>query len=702
MRNDNLKLFAVSFVMLFLEIFLIRWISTEVRIFAYVSNLVLLACFLGIGVGCYFSKKNSNVLITIGMLTFLSLAAKSQPFQYITDMLSGFSDSVIWFEAMEANNLIPALTGTLLTVFMFLMISTVFIPLGQILGRLLDKHSNIIVGYSVNVAASLIGIWVFNIFSFFYTKPWIWFAFSLIILLFFIPRTKLNIFLAGSASILILLLTGMPNGSLLTVWSPYQKLDIYYNIYSGVQNGYVLKVNNVGYMSLLDLSEDFIKRYSEQYDINMREYNQYELPYRFVDGKDTALIVGAGAGNDAAGALRSGVKDIDAVEIDPGIYKLGLGLHPERPYEHDNVNVVIDDARAFFKKTKKKYNIISFGLLDSHTLSSNYNNMRLDHYIYTEESFQDCKKILKEDGVVSVIFEPQRRWIAERIYGLLKKTFKDTPYAFFVRSFRGCYGWGGIMFITGNNLDRLKKIVESKSGLKDFINKNSTEFKDGVKLTTDDWPYLYIEKSGIPRMYLLIVISILAMLLLARRFLISSENKRINMHFFFLGCAFLLLEFQNISKAALLFGSTWIVNSYIISSILFLILLANLFVYYFKIKNLRLLYLLLLSSVAILYVIPIDIFNVFGYWVKSILIVLILNLPIFFAGVIFINSFKNASSKDVAFGSNLIGAVVGGLLETLSFITGVKSLLLLVFLLYIMSFLFLNKNQIEGGLGAVK
>ena len=111
MPIHNLKLFAVSFVMLFLEILLIRWISTEVRIFAYVGNLVLLACFLGIGVGCFFSKKKENILITIGMLVLIVLSVRSEPFRHITDMLSGFSDSVIWYQAIRTQNLVTGLAG---------------------------------------------------------------------------------------------------------------------------------------------------------------------------------------------------------------------------------------------------------------------------------------------------------------------------------------------------------------------------------------------------------------------------------------------------------------------------------------------------------------------------------------------------------------------------------------------------------------
>ena len=682
MNKYNFKLFAVSFVMLFLEIFLIRWISTEIRVFAYVSNLVLLACFLGIGIGCYIAKKPANLLITILMLMVISLAVVSGPFKEITSMLSNFSDSVIWGQSLKPASMVPVINATLLTIFMFLMILTAFIPLGQVLGKLLDEHNNVIIGYSVNILGSLIGIWFFNICSFFSTNPWVWFTLALAILLFFVPRKKLDMSIAVSVSLLVLLLTGILSPNALILWSPYQKLSVSSNVYKGIHNGYTVEVNNTGYMGIMDLSESFIKQYPRRYNINQRKFNIYELPYQFVDNKDSALIVGAGGGNDVAGAIRSGVEEIDAVEIDPGIYRLGLALHPEHPYENEKVTVTIDDARAFLKKTKKKYDIITVGLLDSHTLSSNYNNMRLDHYVYTKESFQNMKEKLKKDGVLSVIFGVRRNWIGQRICLMLKEIFGDVPYVFSAGFTDARFGWHGTMFIAGKNPEKIRQAVSQNLDLKNYIEGRSLEFVGSVKSATDDWPYLYIQKPSIPTMYLLVIISIVVILLLAKRLFFNLNTSRVNKHFFFLGCAFLLLEFQNVSKSALLFGSTWIVNSYIISSILFLILAANLFVYYSKRRNPKIYYLPLLLSIVVSYLTPLDAFNVFGYWTKSILAVLILNLPIFFAGIIFIHSFKSTKSKDIALGSNLIGATTGGLLETLSFIVGIKALLILVFIFY--------------------
>jgi hypothetical protein len=693
MEAKNLRLFVISLVMLFLEILLIRWISTEVRIFAYVSNLVLLACFLGIGVGCYFAGRKENLLITFGALSLIALAVRSEPFRQITELLSGFSDAMIWYQIIGTLQFSLTLQGVFLTLLMFAMIVAAFIPLGQILGRCLDEHPRIIEGYSVNIVASLIGIWIFNIFSLYYTEPRLWFAFSLVILLFFVPRSVFGFALAGSAAALILLVVGFAPPRLISLWSPYQKLEVRPNFSQGIRNGYVVNVNNVGYMTLLDLSDHFIKNYPGPCDPKLRAFSQYDLPYAFAEKNPRVLIVGAGGGNDVAGALRHQPREIEAVEIDPGIVQLGLALHPEGPYENKKVRLTIDDARAFFKKTPGTYDLISFGLLDSHTLSSNYNNTRLDHYVYTEESFREARALLSRDGIISVIFAVQAPWIGERIYGLLKKVFGEVPYVFAVRSSDSCFGWGGTMFITGKNITALKQRVASNPELLDWLGRNRVAFSGRVKLTTDDWPYLYIKEAKIPRMFLLIMGVLLVLFLLAGRFVLTTGGGRVNWHFFFLGCAFLLLEFQNVSKATLLFGSTWAVNAYIISTILVLILLANLFVAVFRVQQRLPFYLLLWASIVTLYLVPLEAFNAFGFWAKTLLASTFLNLPIFFAGIIFILSFRDAQAKDRALGSNLIGAALGGLLESLSFMTGIKALILLVLVLYFLSFLFLGRKK---------
>ena len=50
-RRIKLELFLVSFLALYLEVALIRWIPGHLRIIAYYTNFVLLASFLGLSIG---------------------------------------------------------------------------------------------------------------------------------------------------------------------------------------------------------------------------------------------------------------------------------------------------------------------------------------------------------------------------------------------------------------------------------------------------------------------------------------------------------------------------------------------------------------------------------------------------------------------------------------------------------------------------
>ena len=130
---------------------------------------------------------------------------------------------------------------------------------------------------------------------------------------------------------------------------------------------------------------------------------------------------------------------------------------------------------------------------------------------------------------------------------------------------------------------------------------------------SDNWPYLYIRTPSIPAMYLFIIASLLVVFMVAGRLMDSGGSLTSSRHFFFLGCAFMLLEFQNVSKAALLFGATWLVNAYIISAILVLTLAANAVVYAFRVKNCVPVYAALAVSIIILYVVPPDLLNSSGY-----------------------------------------------------------------------------------------
>ena len=703
--------------MLFIEIALIRWVSTEARIFAYVHNLVLLSCFLGIGLGCYRAHSRIHLWKTPAALTALVLLVRlplefeigNRQFHLVRDttaMLSAFTDSLIWYEPASGSVLWLTALGLSATIVVFLLILVAFIPLGQILAKLLDDHPNTIAAYSWNVVASIAGIWAFAALSFVSMPPWVWFVaaytgIAALLVLSMGMRTRQLLLTFGLLSVVVVAIfwSQSNNESIETIWSPYQKLEVEpLASQRGIDQGYLVNVNNVGYMAMLDLSDRFVNQFPNVYDLSGRRCSQYDIPYQFHPSSERALILGAGAGNDAAGALRNNIQEVDAIEIDPGIYALGLRLHPEKPYSDTRVNVIIDDARSFMKRCQKTYDVVSFGLLDAHTLSSSYNNLRIDHYVYTVESFREAMALLNDNGILTVSFESQRPWIKQRIHDILWKVAGFPPLT--IEYAHNRYGWGGTMFVSGLDSTRVYDAPKINRELWNFVTPRTRDLTGDrstldpvpVKLTSDNWPYLYLETPSIPTMHLSIIL-ILTILIVASKKMILKRSARLDMHFFFLGAAFLLLEFQNISKSSLIFGSTWLVNAIMITAILILILLANLIVARLRPVGNNLLYGLLIASSMIAYFLPVSAFNSLDYWSKAILVSAILNLPILFAGIIFIKSFERTPAKDLAFGSNLLGAATGGLLESLSFLIGIHELLLVALGLYIMSWVFLRQKR---------
>ena len=61
--------------------------------------------------------------------------------------------------------------------------------------------------------------------------------------------------------------------------------------------------------------------------------------------------------------------------------------------------------------------------------------------------------------------------------------------------------------------------------------------------------------------------------------------------------------------------------------------------------------------------------------------------PIFCANVVFSHAFRDSLAADIAFASNLLGAMFGGMLEYIALALGYKGLLLFVIVFYVISYL---------------
>ena len=151
---------------------------------------------------------------------------------------------------------------------------------------------------------------------------------------------------------------------------------------------------------------------------------------------------------------------------------------------------------------------------------------------------------------------------------------------------------------------------------------------------------------------------------------------------FFLGMAFMLLEVKSLTTFALLFGSTWLVNSLVFFAILSSVLLAILVNRRFKFKRISVFYLLLFGVLLLNILLSPDALLLSNPILRYMLASVLAFTPVFLANIIFTNSFRDSETADIAFASNLLGIMVGGGMEYFSMLIGYRLLLIPVIVFY--------------------
>ncbi len=693
------RLVLVSVLGLFLELLMIRWVSSEVRVFAYLKNFVLIACFLGFGLGCYFCRRRVNLVVMLGPMLLITAVIKA-PIESIRQLivalpvLLGASAEVqVWGMPVLPHGLAGTagmLGATAVIVPLFALMALMFIPLGQMTGWYLEHAGNGIAGYTWNIAGSLGGILLYTLLCFLYQPPAVWLAVAGVLLLVAVWKQGL---VRASVVIVFLSCIGLamlvPPQPSIVYWSPYQKLTLAPVKNNGELTAYTLNTNDSWYQQVLDLSPRFVAAHPMWFQPADVPWNAYNIPYRFYPNPPSVLVLGSGMGNDVAAALRNGSFRVVAVEIDPLILKLGRELHFEAPYASPRVQTVVDDARSYLQNSREEFDLIVFSLLDSHTTASHYSNIRIDNYVYTVQALRAAKKLLRPDGVFIVKFQVNTPWIAGRLQALLQDVFGSTPLQ--VQSDYSEHTTGGRFFVTGSPARIGKALAEPEAAA--YVSRHAHFRMEAAPPTTDDWPYFYQRAPGLPLCILLISGAIILVWGWLMRSTTGHLVRVINWHFLFLGAGFMLLEAQIISRMALLFGTTWVVNSVVIAGLMVLIVLANILVARRPRFPVGYAYAGIFGTIALAYLIPMPWLLFTSFWLKACVATLVLCLPVFFAGIVFIRSFARAGFQGEALGSNLFGALIGGLVESLSLWLGLRALLILAAVFYAASAAVLGRSQ---------
>jgi len=680
MTKIIIGIFLTSFLILFQELVLIRWVPVQVRVAAYFPNCILLSAFLGLGLGSLLGKTKSILPLWPIALLIFQLAAYLASSIVFTANTEGEHLWLLYYDAPKDCLIIKSVLLPVLVI--FILSTLTFVSLGQLLGmylRAFSQRNKKLTGYTLDLCGSLCGILVFTMFSVSTFRPIWWFG------ILAVPGTVLllmNLSLKKSLSSLVALIAIITISYLAdstTVYSPYYAIDI--NPMS--EGGYELATNRSLHQVAAPIRNSNI--HTSKYFQNIQK--GYHLPYELLNRKiGRVLILGAGNGNDVATLLDLGAERIDAVEIDPIILEAGKRHHPDKPYSSDKVHTFVTDARNFLRNSTEKYDLIIFATLDSMTKLSALSNVRLDNFVYTEESIKEAKNHLIEGGGVLLFFMVGKQSINDKILRMMSATFGDDAYLinYPAELFNIVY-LGGSAFKDYTSRDERVRSIKSLLPPVQNLGYNNP-------IPTDDWPHLYLDYPSLSSFYIWLIVMVLATSIISvalvsksmRVSLLSGRN--IDWEMIFLGAGFLLLETRAVTQMSLLWGVTWQTSAVVFACVLVTLIFGTIFTSIKRVSpNVSLP--LLLASLVILYFVPPSLLLTTNFTLKLFTSFSYLALPIFFASLLFASQYAERESVELAFGWNLLGAVIGGLLEFLAMVLGYRALLLIVALLYLLSFL---------------
>jgi len=288
--------------MLFVELALIRWTAANDIHLAYLTNFVLLASFLGIGIGFLRSSRGPD-LLPWAPVALAALVGFVLLFPVSVRLEDGSTYGAFGW---------PALPRWVSLGAIFVLTVAVMAAIGHGVARVFVRFRPLD-AYRFDILGSIVGIAVFSALSFLEAPPIAWGAIAAALLLVLVGRRP---HVLALLAVVALLAVESSHGT--DHWSPYYKVTAVYekapHRVGGVltRDTLTISANNIPHQTAYPVSTlAKIERF-------------YFFPYRHVRGRlDDVLVVGAGNGNDVAVALSEGARHVDAVEIDPEIQALG-------------------------------------------------------------------------------------------------------------------------------------------------------------------------------------------------------------------------------------------------------------------------------------------------------------------------------------------------------------------------------------------
>lgn len=162
------RLAFASFLMLFVELALIRWVGANNVFVNNATNFVLLASFLGIGIGFLNARAERDFVrwTPLALLALLALVAFVLAFPVVVATLSGPNP-------YHGRGSMHALPQPLSLAIVFVLAFPVMAGLGQAVARTFVRFSPLN-AYRLDILGSIAGIVAFSVLSFLNQPPAVW------------------------------------------------------------------------------------------------------------------------------------------------------------------------------------------------------------------------------------------------------------------------------------------------------------------------------------------------------------------------------------------------------------------------------------------------------------------------------------------------------------------------------------------------
>jgi spermidine synthase len=665
--------------MLFLELALIRWLGANIVHLSYFSNFVLMGSFLGIGLGFLRAAAGDSQRRTLPLHSPVVLLG-----------LVGFVSAYPVTVNRSSNQLIFFTTGTtsgppiwLTLPAVFLAVAAVMSGPGEIVGSCFSELDRL-EAYRLDLLGSLAGIATFTALAYLGAPPLVWFTIVGVLFIVLLGRPVLSVSVTLLVALLMMFAYPLFHESGV-FWSPYYKVTTTKVDDGNGGTAWSVSVNGVPHQRLTSAAT---REKEEPYYLQ----TYLQTPRR----PGNVLIVGAGTGTDVAIALKRGARHVDAVEIDPTLLRFGRQHNPDHAYSDPRVSTHIDDGRAFLESTSTKYDLIIFALPDSLTLVSGASSLRLESYLFTLQSVQAARAHLAPGGAFSMYNFYRQQWLVDRLAGTLDDVFGHSPCVYENPSV------AALAVLT------VGLTPDDQSCAAPWVRPASTPAP-----ATDDRPFLYLKDRTIPTLYDKALLLIILASVLSIGFVLvvnaaqggrgASARRVDQLHgmwsyrdLFLLGAAFLLMETKSVTGFALLFGTTWVVNSLVFAGVLLAVLAAVEVTHRLRTPPMLVMYGVLLGGLGLSWLVPASWLLSLGVAPRAVFAVVISFLPIFAANVIFAKRFSATGDAPLAFATNLLGAILGGCVEYLSLIFGYRALLIIAGALYVGAYVVMPRDRSAG------